>query len=102
MLTGKLDILQETRAPSPGFTDNQEKRSHELIKGSYERVMSTASEQSESCFFQIMTSTKNDSLELRLILPLCAINQQIINFPQHSSDPFNNSRIYVYRSLITI
>lgn len=65
-------------------------------------VMSAASEQSERGVLQIMTSTKNDSLELRLILLLCAINHQIINFLQHSSDPFNNSRIYVYRSLITI
>lgn len=62
-------------------------------------VMLAGSEQTERGVLQIMTSTKKWFTGIKTD---CAINHQIINFLQHSSDPFNNSRIYIYRSLITI
>lgn len=98
MLTGKLDILQETRALSVTWIHWQSGEtswSRVHMKG----VMLAGSEQTERGVLQIMTSTKKWFTGIKTD---CAINHQIINFLQHSSDPFNNSRIYIYRSLITI
>lgn len=104
MLTGKLDILQETRALSVTWIHWQSGETVQRVNQGFiwKRWCRQRLSNLKGAFYKSWLPQKNDSLELRLILVLCAINHQIINFLQHSSDPFNNSRIYIYSSLITI